>query len=150
MARAYPGEKAAMIIKKVDYNVFRGPSPKTIQDFSQLEKLGVKTILNLQRFDDAQELIWSYPRGITVLNLDLRSVFLQRRAVDQAVYFLFQEKLYPIYVHCRHGRERTGLVVALYRRRKYGFSFSKAFNEMIANGCRWPFSWIYRAWLKRG
>jgi hypothetical protein len=40
----------------------------------------------------------------------------------------------PIYVHCEHGRDRTGLVIALYRVRYEGWTAERAAAEMRAFG----------------
>jgi len=37
----------------------------------------------------------------------------------------------PIYVHCKGGRHRTGLVTAVYRMTHDGWNFDKAFAEMM-------------------
>jgi protein tyrosine/serine phosphatase len=36
----------------------------------------------------------------------------------------------PIYVHCALGRDRTGIVAAIYRIEKQGWSFDEAEQEM--------------------
>lgn len=51
----------------------------------------------------------------------------------------------PIYVHCRHGRERTGIVIAAYRILYEKWPFEKAYQEWIDMGCHWPF---YLLWKK--
>jgi protein tyrosine/serine phosphatase len=38
----------------------------------------------------------------------------------------------PIYLHCLHGRDRTGLMSAFYRIKKQNWSFDKATKEMMA------------------
>ena len=40
----------------------------------------------------------------------------------------------PIYVHCEHGKDRTGLVIALYRVRYDGWTPERAAAEMAAMG----------------
>jgi len=40
----------------------------------------------------------------------------------------------PIYVHCEHGKDRTGLVLALYRVRYDGWTEAQAAEEMAAMG----------------
>ena len=42
----------------------------------------------------------------------------------------------PVYVHCSHGRDRTGLVVGLYRVFVDGLSPDLAYAEMVATGFR--------------
>jgi protein tyrosine/serine phosphatase len=40
----------------------------------------------------------------------------------------------PVYVHCEHGKDRTGLVIALYRMRYDGWTQEQAAAEMVAMG----------------
>jgi protein tyrosine phosphatase (PTP) superfamily phosphohydrolase (DUF442 family) len=42
-----------------------------------------------------------------------------------------------VYVHCDHGKDRTGIVVAACRMALEGWSFVDAFNEMRAHGFRY-------------
>ncbi len=44
------------------------------------------------------------------------------------------DEAHPIYVHCEHGKDRTGLVLALYRVRHDGWSPARAAAEMADLG----------------
>ena len=39
--------------------------------------------------------------------------------------------------HCSHGRDRTGLLVALFGMRLFGWSKQEAWKDMITHGFRW-------------
>lgn len=41
---------------------------------------------------------------------------------------------HPVHVHCFHGRERTGMMVAIYRFHNYNYSYKEALNEMKSYG----------------
>jgi protein tyrosine/serine phosphatase len=41
---------------------------------------------------------------------------------------------HPIFVHCLHGRDRTGLMTAVYRVHFDGWPVEKAYEEMLECG----------------
>jgi hypothetical protein len=49
----------------------------------------------------------------------------------------------PTYIHCRRGKDRTGIVVGDYRIIKDGWSATQAYEEMKAYGHA---SWFYPGW----
>ncbi len=46
---------------------------------------------------------------------------------DNIVHLLTDRQ--PVYIHCIHGKDRTGLAIALYRIKKQGWPAEKALNE---------------------
>ncbi len=42
----------------------------------------------------------------------------------------------PVFVHCRHGRDRTSVMVALYRVARNGWTAERAISEMKEHGIR--------------
>jgi tyrosine-protein phosphatase SIW14 len=40
----------------------------------------------------------------------------------------------PVFVHCHHGENRTGLIVALFRVLNQGWTSQAAYNEMMTDG----------------
>ena len=47
----------------------------------------------------------------------------------------------PVFVHCLHGEDRTGLVIGAYRMLVERWSFDRAYAEMIAHGHS-PGGWL--------
>jgi protein tyrosine/serine phosphatase len=43
----------------------------------------------------------------------------------------------PIFVHCRAGRDRTGLEIAMYRIVVQGWTRQRAIGELYAHGYNW-------------
>jgi protein tyrosine/serine phosphatase len=43
----------------------------------------------------------------------------------------------PIFIHCRHGQDRTGLVVACWRIEKYGWINKQALDEAKFYNINW-------------
>lgn len=53
----------------------------------------------------------------------------------------------PVFVHCHHGRDRTGVMVALYRVARNGWSPERAIAEMKERGIR-PQYRAYRRYIR--
>jgi protein tyrosine/serine phosphatase len=56
------------------------------------------------------------------------------RLVDQGLAVMRDPSARPVYVHCKHGQDRTGLMVGLYRVLQQGWAPEKAYEEMKERG----------------
>lgn len=144
-------------MKYVRDGVYRGPKPATWEQVKNLHNRGIKTILNLDlgliellqgKQNDLAR--WcQYHLNIKLYDLGLSSWWAPKREdFDLIRNVLRDESLFPIYVCCRHGRERTGLVIADDRMRR-GWPFEAAYSEMKALGCRIPQRWIWKRFLNK-
>ncbi len=113
--------------------LFRGALPSD-EDFEELQTLGVKTVLNLQSSDEPVVPLEDF--GFRALNVPLPALMLRPPAAEMSeiVEILQDARSYPLMVHCRFGKDRTGLVVALYRVLIEGVSPEIAYQEMLTNG----------------
>lgn len=133
---------------RVDPGIYRGARFETELDLILTNsERKFKTILNLEVRDSFFETRWAFYQKVTLINVDLNPFFISPWDVRFLVDVISDERNHPIYVHCRHGRERTGLVVAAYRCRK-GWKVENAYDEMVSRGCRLPFRWFYRRLLQ--
>ena len=109
----------------VDGKLWRGAAP-TADGAAGLARLGVKSIVNLELlFDDRRAFEASKPaRSLTteILYFRLRDweplVVLAPSILDETVakfIALTRSAPQPLYVHCRSGQNRTGVMVASYR-----------------------------------
>jgi hypothetical protein len=57
--------------------------------------------------------------------------------IDLVMATLSEPTLYPIFVHCLHGSDRTGCIIALWRVTHDGWSVADAIEEMRAFGNSW-------------
>jgi|ERR1043165_148907 protein tyrosine/serine phosphatase len=92
--------------------LFRGAQP-TEPGFKTLQKMGVKTIVNLR---------WLHSDRAMLKGLGLQYVHIECQAwnpndteVAQFIQVLRNSKNHPVFVHCQHGADRTGMMVAVYR-----------------------------------
>jgi protein tyrosine/serine phosphatase len=115
---------------KVNENYYRGSQPDATQ-FRNLKQLGVKTVIDLRKDKVEEASGWAQAAGLQYINIPLTT---KRAATeDQSSYFL---KLvndpanWPIYVHCKGGRHRTGEMTAIYRITRDGWTADQAYREM--------------------
>lgn len=105
--------------------LWRGAKPNETEA-AWLVKNGVKTIINLELlFDDLDELQQAKLPDYGRYQLDYYRVktweplyaFAQSVADDDVIHFLAiaRQAKHPIYVHCRAGENRTGVMIAAYK-----------------------------------
>jgi protein tyrosine/serine phosphatase len=115
---------------KVNDNYYRGSQP-IAEEFSELKKLGIKTIIDLRedRLKDSGNL--ARAAGLQYVNIPLTT---KRAATnDQTEYFLRlvnDQANWPVFVHCKGGRHRTGEMTAIYRITSDGWTAKHAYDEM--------------------
>jgi protein tyrosine/serine phosphatase len=54
--------------------------------------------------------------------------------IDRILRIMHNPKNQPVYVHCEHGKDRTGLIMALYAVKYLHESPAQAHAEMVADG----------------
>jgi protein tyrosine/serine phosphatase len=56
--------------------------------------------------------------------------------VNEILAKLQDPKNFPIYLHCLHGQDRTGMIIGIYRVEVQGWTPEKAYQEMLDMGFR--------------
>ena len=117
---------------KVDDNYYRGSQPSKVQ-MEELKRLGVKTIIDLRKDKVTSAADWATGSGLQYFNITMKP---SKAATDeQTAYFLSlvnDPKNWPVYVHCKGGRHRTGALTAVYRITHDGWTAEQAWEEMKA------------------
>ncbi len=127
-------------VQRVAPNFYRGDFPDA-QKLKAVKAAGVTTIVSLC---NEKRLIAREQKDTAELGLKLVSIplsALRRPADDDVKRFLEiakQKDREPIYLHCLHGRDRTGAMVGVYRVVEDGWSGDAAYREMLIRGFR-PF-----------
>jgi len=134
-------------IKIVDGVIYRGSSPETDADWQYLKSLGIKYCLDLQTGaspmkdgSPLEESLKSDEFGIRTYAHPLSELLPPTRLeLANAMNFLINHD--HVFVHCKAGVDRTGMVIASYRILK-GWSKSKAIWEMRGMGMHlWYYWW---------
>lgn len=122
---------------KVDDGFYRGSQPENEADYEQLKKLGVRTLVNLRTSDDniEREARLAARFGLKLVSVPLSAITPPSdRDINQVLADVRDPSLKPVFLHCRHGKDRTGLIVGLYRVLFEGWGRRKAHEEMKAVG----------------
>jgi protein tyrosine/serine phosphatase len=104
-------------LAKVQDGIYRGAQPNT-KGVQFLRQLGVRTILDLNNAPGelAQEMQDAMDNGIRVISIPLSGFVGPVPADEDKVQAALRDpSLRPIFVHCEHGADRTGLAIALFR-----------------------------------
>jgi protein tyrosine phosphatase (PTP) superfamily phosphohydrolase (DUF442 family) len=121
---------------KVSDGLYRGAQPEA-RGFPELQKLGVKTIVNLRSTHSDRGLMDD--AGLADDAFDYEELPMQAWHPEQEDVVRFLRIVgdpdrAPVFVHCQYGADRTGLMVAIYRMALQGWSREDALREMREGG----------------
>ena len=112
--------------------IFRGAQPEP-QGYETLAKMGIKTVINLRTTKNEKKEVEA--AGMKYVGIPI-NVFknVDRDKVEQVIQQMSDPAYQPVYVHCKLGEDRTGIVIAAYRMKVEGWSLEEAEAEMQAFG----------------
>jgi len=140
-------QEASQIVKVSD-GIYRGPR---LDDLNELESLKIHTILNLEDNSEAikKENEAAEQLGMVVINIPMSGISRPKPAdLSRAVKIIEDQASRPIYVHCLHGRDRTGFVIAAYKIIHNGWTVEKAYQEAVEKGHNRWFDDLILGWKK--
>ncbi len=117
---------------KVSDTVYRSAQPVS-GGFESAEALGIRTILNLQLLDEDNALAQKEPTTIELVYLPMTPLYFPEDQIVQALQVISQYPS-PVLVHCRHGADRTGLIIAFYRIIYEHWTVDEAKDELVNGG----------------
>ncbi len=121
----------------IDANVWRSsqPSPQSIKLLK--EKYGLKSILNLRGSEEADswEKSLADSLGINYIHFPMDARIPQSEDTLKTILKIVNSsENHPILVHCLGGKDRTGIVIALYKLEKYNTPKDELITEMLMYG----------------
>lgn len=125
---------------RVDAQVYRSGQPSAKELAALTARYGIRAVLKLNHGSDA------LPPGVAAFHHPLDVLTEPTESQLQAVLQTLEQSPKPVLIHCTHGEDRTGLVVALYRMR-HGTSTEVAYADMMQHGFH-PYPGVWRAWLR--
>lgn len=144
---------------QVNSGIFRGGRPTSEADMGLLKASGIKTIINLQGGDLKNPLLrkfvaklepgelpqninaessWAKAAGIQFFNFPLDSIGdvtkKENVEIESILSILNDEKYFPVFVHCEHGKDRTGMIISLYKVQNTSIGIHAAHEEWESYG----------------
>lgn len=125
-------------LDKVCTNFYRGGQPD-YNALQQLKKAGVKVDICLDdesRYVERESMA-AKAAGLKFVNIPLNALrHPTRDDIAEFIHVVGEKDKEPVYVHCVHGRDRTGTMVAIYRIMHDGWTPDAAYAEMLQHGFR--------------
>ena len=123
---------------KVDDKLYRSAQPSS-HDFKELYDFGIRYNLSLRQYNDDKDEL----RGIDIktYHIGINASRMTYKQLVEAVAYLKNTDAKTL-VHCYHGADRTGAVVAGYRIAINGWSKEKAIDEFVHGGFGYHSRWF--------
>jgi tyrosine-protein phosphatase SIW14 len=124
---------------QVNQQLYRGGQPK-VGGLRKLKDLGVKTIVNLRGEDrhtraESEE---AHALGLGYYSIALPGFSRPKdEEVGRVLDIINAPENQPIFIHCHHGKDRTGTIIACYRISHDGWSAEQAKDEALRYGLGW-------------
>ena len=114
--RGVPASHGITNFGQVNEHLYRGAQPNT-NGIATLKSLGVKTIICLRLTNDLwlPEKAEAENNGINYINIPLRGLGATGESDVERALAAIEKSPGPVFVHCEHGCDRTGTLVACYR-----------------------------------
>lgn len=132
---------------KVDNNFYRGSMPSA-DDLMDLKRQGIDYVINYKGGHNADEkaIIAAEKAFVEKLGMKFVSIPIDSRRGPQKEQI---DKFYKVvdeiltndkkaYEHCKHGRDRTGVMTALYELKKGAKSYHQIIKEFFSFGYNQP------------
>lgn len=136
---------------EVEPYLFRGGQPGA-DGFRALKDMGVKTVICLRW---GTKIIAAEKQAVEQLGMRFVSIPLNywnlpsQETIDQFLALIDDSSNHPVYVHCFHGSDRTGILLAIFRMFRQGWSFNQSYEEMRKFGFHRFRLQNFKWWLRK-
>jgi tyrosine-protein phosphatase SIW14 len=122
----------------VTNEIYRGAQPSK-KGFYSLDSIGIKSVLNLRNIlNDNKEAKHSKQQ---LIHLKINTWTINYKELVEGVKLLHQAPK-PVFVHCKHGSDRTGCIVAGYRIAIQDWTIEEAIDEFKNGGFGFHEKWF--------
>ena len=119
-------------LHKVNDDLYRSAQPEE-QGMTSAKALGIKTVISLRETELDRNLNVKEGTQLNTVHVPIITWRIKNQDIIKALQVI-QDSPKPVLVHCRHGADRTGLIVAFYRIIYEGWSKEKAKDELMNGG----------------
>lgn len=115
---------------KVNDHYYRGSQPDA-EEFAQLMRFGIRTVIDLREDYKKDEETSVRDLGMNFFRIPLKTRV--AATAEQTAFFLGlvnDPANWPVYVHCKGGRHRTGAMTGIYRITHDGWTADQVWEEM--------------------
>lgn len=122
------GLKGLSNVGRVSPMIYRGAQPLP-EGYATLSKMGIKTVINLRYTHSEKKVVES--AGMKSIEIPINTFKrIDSKTVSKVVRLMTDPENQPVYVHCKLGQDRTGMIIAIYRMSIEGWALAEAEDEM--------------------
>ncbi len=118
-------------LHQVSDRLYRSAQP-TAEGMRNLKALGIQTIVNLRSFHSDRDEIGN--TGLAYEHIYMKAWHPEKKEIIRFLQIVTNPKRMPVLVHCQHGADRTGTMIAVYRIIEQGWPKEEAVREMTEGG----------------
>ena len=116
---------------KVSDVLYRGAQPSE-KGMKELEKMGIKTVVNLRSFHSDRDEMQGTKVGYE--HITMKAWHAEEEELVRFLKIVSDKERQPVFVHCQYGADRTGTMCAAYRIAVQGWTKEEAIAEMTKGG----------------
>ncbi len=123
-------------LKQINEKLYRGGKPTEV-GMKELARMGVKTVINLRNdgSDRDEEAGWAKEANLKFVTVPLNIWFRPKNSqIEEILKIIDVAENQPVYIHCRLGADRSGMVIAVYRIARENWTAKQANAEAKENG----------------
>lgn len=134
---------ARLRVTKVSPDLYYGRQPRA-EDFAELKRMGIKTIISTRLNGHRSEKDAAACRQVGLQHVHLPVGFFlpPEKEMAEFLQIVTNPQRQPVYIHCQGAWHRAPLFACLYRIKVQGWSYDKAYAELLSHGKFKP--WFYR------
>jgi protein tyrosine/serine phosphatase len=114
-------------LHRITENVYRCAQP-TAAGMRAAEKLGIKTVISLRAFHSDRDELES--TKLKKERIHFNTWHPEEEDILRFLKIVTDTNAAPVLIHCQHGADRTGTMVAIYRMTVQGWTKEDAIKEM--------------------